>query len=89
MIAKSLKLSKSLLRDQMSYLNTQATLEIQAPGQLEEITKCSKQISPALDMVDGTMFMTVQRLMRNPDTGSPNGRRGWSRLSVNGSLRSV
>lgn len=70
MVARTLNLSKKLLRDQMSYCKAQAAIEAPPTGNPEEITN-SKAISPALDIVDGTIFVTVQRLMRNPEDGSP------------------
>jgi DNA primase len=70
MAAKALGMTKKLLRDQMVYLSDQAATEPQVTGNPEEITN-SKAISPALDIVDGTIFMTVQRLMRDPEDGSP------------------
>lgn len=70
MAAKALGMTKKLLRDQMGYLSAQAATEPHLVRDTEEITN-SKAISPALDIMDGTIFMTVQRLMRDLEDGSP------------------
>lgn len=69
-ISETLGMPKKLVKEQMDYLEKSCRKSEVKESPMEEVVD-SLPMTPALDMVDGRLLMTVPRLMRNSQDGTP------------------